>query len=249
MGMSADDILAIEARMMRAWPALESETHDRWMMRFANGYSKRANSVTPLAAGASLDAADLQKIEAAYRARAIKPAIRIFDFVDHGLDARLAARGYALVDPTVAMIADQILPDTADPRVHFLPAVTREWAAANASAYGGEKSNDDHLHAILARIRQPAAFAILTDEGVDCAWGIAVCDSGHVGLQDIVVSPAARGRTIGRALVQSLMAWGRAHGASKAYLHRLASNEPARALYRGLGFSDAYALHYRVQPL
>lgn len=247
MPIAPEDILAIEARMLRAWPALETEQIGGWQMRFANGYSKRANSVTPMTDGASLDDQQLQRIEQAYRTRGIKPTVRIFPFSDAALDNRLSERSYSLVDPTVAMLAALDKKYGIDPRVTFLPRVTDPWAAANASAYGGEKSNHDHLFAILSRIEQPAAFATLSDNGIDCAWGIAVADSGFVGLQDIVVSPQARGRKIGRALVQSLIAWGQTQKAARAYLHRLASNEPARALYAGLGFSDAYSLHYRVQ--
>lgn len=249
MTIAANDILAIEARMIRAWPALESVAVGQWQMRFALGYSKRANSVTPLADGATLDDAQLAQIETAYRARRIRPTIRIFSFVDAGLDQNLERRGYGLVDPTVAMTADLTRQYRADERVHFLPRVSSAWANDNASAYGGEKSNSDHLHAILSRIEQPTAFATLTDRGTDCAWGIAVADSGFVGLQDIVVKPSARGRNLGKALVKSLIAWGQANGARHAYLHRLANNHAARRLYEGFGFSESHTLHYRVQPL
>ncbi|MGL4324845.1 MAG: GNAT family N-acetyltransferase [Beijerinckiaceae bacterium] len=248
--MAAADILAIEARMLRAWPAIESQRHGEWLMRFANGYSKRANSVTPMNAAADaadLTDRDLATIERAYQARGIAATIRMFPFAAPDLDARLHQRGYVLIDPTVAMIAPLQQPVDADARVTIMPRVTPSWASANAAAYGGEKSNDGHLFDILSRITQPAAFATLTHQNEDVAWGIAVADSGYAGLQDIVVKPSARGQKMGLALVRSLLAWAQEKGAHSAYLHRLASNTAAQKLYRHLGFSDGYGLHYRVK--
>lgn len=44
------------------------------------------------------------------------------------------------------------------------------------------------------------------------------------------------------------MAWGRALGATRAYLMVVAANEPAIALYQRLGYLEAYRSHYRIPP-
>lgn len=38
----------IEELSMNAWPALQTIIHDGWILRFAKGYTRRANSVIPL---------------------------------------------------------------------------------------------------------------------------------------------------------------------------------------------------------
>jgi GNAT superfamily N-acetyltransferase len=238
---------AIEERMLNAWPSVETMVMGDWLLRFANGYSKRANSATTLDPDGDMDDDAVAHHVARAAAWGIAPTVRITPLCHPTLDARLAARGFSGIDLTYGMIVDIAGDSRIDPRVATTPKPEPAWIAANAASYGGVKSNAAHLGAILERIRPQAAFATLIDDGAPVAWGIGVIERGMIGLQDIVVAPAARGRGVARALVGSLMGWGRANGAERAYLHVLASNAPARALYASLGFRDAYAYSHRMR--
>lgn len=58
-------------------------------------------------------------------------------------------------------------------------------------------------------------------------------------LYDLAVEPAARGRGVGRALVQEVKRWARGRGLEYVELSVLAENMTAAALYAGEGFREA----------
>lgn len=241
-----DLTLALERRLVNAWPSFAVELADGWLLRFAEGYSKRANSATPIAPGARLDPDLVAAAEASFRRHGIAPCFRLTGVEDNGADAVLAGLGYDLYDPSVGMIAaiggdrpiDRAL------RLDVVPPVP--WIAAAAAAYGGDKANGEILGRIVRAIRQPACFATMPEGDRDVAWGLAVAERGYVGLYDIVVDPARRGAGLGRRLVTGLIEWGRREGAASAYLQMRESNAVAEGLYRSLGFTVAYRYRHRV---
>ena len=83
----------IEEISLKAWPAFETINHQGWLMRFANGYTKRANSVTVLD---QVDSDIEHKIiycESEYRARKQKPIFRLLSFTNPQMLAqKLSAR-------------------------------------------------------------------------------------------------------------------------------------------------------------
>lgn len=245
-------VQALESRLINAWPSFETQVADGWILRFAKGYSKRANAASPLIPGATLDEALIDHIVAQYEARAIRPTFRLTSLQAGDVDERLAARGFVEIEPTCGMVADlardysEEIGDASS--IDLEPKVTPQWVRSAATAYGGDKADDGLLIEIVSRIRQPAAFATLNLDEQPAAWGLAVAERGYVGLYDIVVSPDLRGLGLSRAMVVALMDWGAKSGASRAYLQVRETNEVARALYRSLGFTEAYRYTHRVTP-
>lgn len=64
-------------------------------------------------------------------------------------------------------------------------------------------------------------------------------------LEDLGVDRAMQRRGLGRALVETCVAWGRAEGATALELTVFEFNESARRLYEGLGMSTANRRMYR----
>lgn len=64
-------------------------------------------------------------------------------------------------------------------------------------------------------------------------------------LQDLFTDPAARGRGVGRALIEYVASWAREHGCSQLYWRTHASNATARTLYDRVAEHRGFIVYQR----
>ena len=91
-------------------------------------------------------------------------------------------------------------------------------------------------------VRDDAEY-LLAGDGPDAVAQIRYRPSVWTGtddcwIEDVFVDEAARGKGLGRALVVEALQRARERGCGRAELDVDVVNEPARALYRALGFRD-----------
>ena len=92
-------------------------------------------------------------------------------------------------------------------------------------------------------------YALRRDgDGAVLACGQFAREADLVGLYDVFTAESARNQGLSTLLCERLLSISAAQGARIAYLQVDAQNEPARAVYRRLGFADAYPYHYRERP-
>ena len=234
------------------WPPIEAWSYDGWVMRFARGFTRRCNSVTPCARGTQPIALKIEACEAAYAARHLPAVFRLPSTAAEAeeLDAALLARGYYSADKTSIRVKplDGPLPDP-DGEIDIAPGITREWLAHARlwNKLGAEQAAT--FAEIVAGIRDPTAFALVWSGDTPVAAGIGVLQQNLVCLHAIVAAPEARRRGFGRAVTLGLLRWGKEQGAASAYLQVVKSNTPALRLYNELGFNrEVYRYHYRGRP-
>jgi N-acetylglutamate synthase len=238
----------VEEASLNAWPALQQLLLDGWVLRFARGFTKRANSVVPLYASSQDALAKVRYCENLYAREQLKTIFRLTTVLDNAaLDALLAKRGYSTIDPTLVLalpLGER--PWHAASRCQSL--TSEAWLAAYAR-HAAIPASAQALHAMLLRgIRTEHRFGACGNGNAVDACGLAVVERELVGLFDIVTDPAQRRRGHARALVTSLLAWAQRSGAEYAYLQVVESNLAARALYAELGFVPLYRYWYRMAP-
>jgi GNAT superfamily N-acetyltransferase len=97
----------------------------------------------------------------------------------------------------------------------------------------------DHTRVVLTHDGATVTAAI-----PGAARGVAAYAEDWVGFRSLEVDPARRRQGLARTVMAALVAWGAELGATTAYLQVLGDNQPALALYDGLGFTTHHTYAY-----
>ncbi len=240
----------VEETELNAWPALKEIYLDGWIVRFAGGVSRRANSASPLSLGAHGSEALIAACESHYRRHKLPALFRIVSLLDREFDDRLAARGYTAEGETVTLYGDiATMPAAPDPQVTLLSRPSARWCAAMAARQGHSALHARAYRRIVSRIALPARFAILVDDGAPAALAYGVMQHGLLCYESVITDPTRRRRGYSRRVLAALAAWAKTEGATGVCLQVQADNNPAVPLYHSIGLTtELYRYHYRRAP-
>ncbi|MGG1658465.1 GNAT family N-acetyltransferase [Brevibacillus sp. NRS-1366] len=239
----------LEELSINAWPALETMIYDGWLLRFADGYTKRANSIYPLYPATEELESKIADCEAYYEGKGLPTIFKMTPFAEpHDLEALLEQKGYVTQD-LVSMQAVSLEKVTA-PSLHTVRIdehCTDEWRDDYCRLNNqGEKAKET-MTQTLRKIIPRTCYASLYQQDKVVACGLGVMEREYIGLFDIVTDEAFRNQGLGEQLVLNLLQWGQEQGAKYSYLQVLQDNQPALRLYEKIGYHEQYAYWYRVK--
>ena len=242
-------IRTIEELSMNAWPALQILHYDGWVLRCADGYTKRANSIYPLYPSEIDVGEKIDFCESFYQDRNLPVVFKLTHAsTPANLDVRLKALGYCPASHTSVQLLDLTQGEYGTMEDIELSSEDSEtWQAAIVRMNGMDSNHKVTHENILRAILPGKCFASLSVEGRVTGCGLAVLQAGYLGLFDIVIDTPIRARGYGTRLVNAMLAWGVQQGAHTAYLQVMCDNEPATRLYRKLGFMEKYRYWYRIK--
>lgn len=247
MSLPIVQIRQIEEAGLNAWPSRQQMLYDGWLLRFANGYTKRANSVMPVYES-TLDVDEkIDYCEGIYRQMGLPPVFRLTPLAQGKLDPVLEGRGYRKIDPTRVLtvtLADWDSPVPQEILVRELPL--EQWMGVFSEISGSLVEKQPAHAEILRNIINPHLTAALEISGKWVACGLGVLERDWFGLFDIVTHPDYRQQGLGTQLVAGMLDWAKSQGALKSYLQVMENNAPALGLYAKLGYVDNYGYWYRV---
>lgn len=243
-------IRTIEELSLGAWPALQTVFYDGWILRFADGYTRRSNSINPIYRGALDVQGKIVFCEKLYRDRGQRVIFKMTSASEpNELDDILAQRGYSAEAQTSVMnLALPVGAFKASLRVKLWDHSDELWASGFADLNSVASNHRRALERIVGSIGLPMRCAAVLDGDKIVSCGMAVVQGPWVGLFDIVTHPDCRRQNLATSVIESLLAWSISAGATRAYLQVMLDNTPALTLYRKLGFVESYQYCYRVKP-
>ena len=272
MAISIPDL---EQRAALGWRAPEEERLGDWLLRAADGFTGRANSALATGhPGLPLDQA-ARAVRDWYQARGLPAMIAISYPAGQPravpLDGFLAGLGWGVRPGTATVMTAQagqvagaartgraggVLagraggspgPGPAEMPIHveMAPEPSEEWLALYH--YRGQPSLPPIARQVLTSAPWQA-FASVRAGGQTIAIGRVAAAAGWAGLTAIEVAPGHRRRGLATVVTAALAAQAAAHGAGHVYLQVEDDNEPARILYRRIGFTAHHDYHYRIAP-
>jgi GNAT superfamily N-acetyltransferase len=244
-------IRIIEELSLNAWPSLHTILYDGWILRFADGYTKRANSIIPLYSS-SLDLHEkISTCEKIYKEKNQKVIYKMTSApVPADLDSELESRGYktdALTSIQLIDLSNKIT--SASTSVILSSELTEEWLEAFCTMSNISINNKTVLGQILNLIILKKCFVSITTGSRITACGLGVIQNGYMGIFDIVTDLSFRKKGFATNIMEGLLSWGKANNAHTAYLQVMLNNEAALKLYEKLGFKEEYKYWYRVSLL
>jgi N-acetylglutamate synthase len=240
----------VEEVCLNAWPALRQVLLGGWVLRFAGGLTRRANSANPLGPARVDPDWLIECCEALYRGQGQPTIFRLPSLLDRALDEKLATRGYSSEGLSLVLYSTiDAMPAAHDRAVRLLARPPASWIAALAALQRQTREQAGLYRRIVGGLAVPAAFATLTDDAGIAAMAFGAIHDGVLCYESVVTDPHRRRRGHARRVIASLAAWAKERGATAACLEVEAANAPALALYERIGFSELHRYHYRRQPI
>jgi ribosomal protein S18 acetylase RimI-like enzyme len=238
----------VEEASLNAWPALSQLLIDGWVLRFSRGFTKRANSITPLYPETQPLLDKIRSCENLYARENLRTIFRLTNVQScDALDAALAGRGYTRLDPTLVLIRPS---DTVEEpsRREFVELSPGRWLDHYA-ALSNLPAEARQIHELMLKgIHFECLHNVIVDRDHTLACGLGVLEQDLLGLFDIVTHPEQRRRGVATELIGHMCEWATHRGARYAYLQVEEGNLAGRALYQKLGFQHLYNYWYRISP-
>lgn len=221
------------------WPAARYERLGPFQLREGQGGGSRVSAASALGTASE---GDLDAAEAAMLAMGQK---RIFCLRpgDEELDARLADRGYDILDPVniytcpVSHLTDQPIPLVMVFPIWEPLEIMREiWATGGI---GPERV------AVMDRAKGPKIGLLLRHKDQPCGVAFVAMHGNVAMLHALEILPDHRRQGMGQWAMRAAAFWARDNGAKTLSVICTKANAGANGLYRTLGMEIAGEYHYR----
>lgn len=231
---------------MDGWPSLATILYDGWVIRFAEGYTNRSNSVNPIYPSKIGPDEKIKYCGELFAARGLPAVYKIIGCDEQqSLDKKLESLNYQKFNETSVQVRETAGRPGRREGIAAADYFSDEWKESVIAFNKIDAKNRAVFNAILENITREKIVVHREADGKIVACGYAVSGGGYAGIFDIVVREEYRGKGYGGEIVETLLAEADRRGVKKAYLQVMLNNPAALRLYEKLGFKEIYRYWYR----
>jgi ribosomal protein S18 acetylase RimI-like enzyme len=225
--------------------ALNVMQYDGWLLRFSEGFTGRANSISVIYPSRKGIEEKVAYCEKCYAKQGLPTLFKVTEF-DTELSGYLEKRGYEVVTPTDVMILDLEKTDlSADMSECVFAEKPQEWLQPY---FEFEKQTDPVKQELFRQIQDKVlvdkVYCTVMMNGKPAACASTASEQGYALLHNVVVDPEQRGKGLGEKLCRAILAKAKEDGAKYAYLQVVQGNNVALNLYQKIGFKKVYTYWY-----
>ena len=243
--MTTKKIRFLEEIASNGHVALNIMQYDGWIMRFSNGYTGRANSISVIYPSTIPVEEKISYCEKCYEKQGLPANFKLTE-KDQELSDLLAKRGYQIVTPTDLMVLENLeaFEDEKFCSCGFFKT-PEEWLPYYFEFENiTDKVDQDTFKKMLSKVMVDTIYLYIFHEGEIVACASAAIEHGYALIQNVIVKSDKRGLGFGEKLCRMLLAKAKQQGAKHAYLQVVQTNEIAKKLYEKMGFKKAYSYWY-----
>lgn len=241
-------ISEIEAHARAALPALDTEFYDGWQLRFADGHTRRANSVNFVGPSSLPLKEKISHCETAYKQINQPCHFRLTPLADEELDTELSTRGYSVFDQTDVLfqpLAEAIFtPERTD--IVIQENISTDGVNTIGNLTGLSATSKRIFEQMIGQSEHRLLLAVVKDGNKIVSCGLGALTDDFLGLFEFATDREYRRQGNAAAIVQGLIAEAVNCGAKAAYLQAVQSNIGGRKFWEKMGFKTRlYSYHYR----
>jgi ribosomal protein S18 acetylase RimI-like enzyme len=241
-------IRRLEEISMNSWPSLKNEIYDGWVLRYSNGYTKRANSVIPLYKSYIPVIDKVDRCREKYKSMNL-PLIFKLTELNHDIDEVLNNHRFSKIDiSSVKMVTINSVENKTYDNIDISTRLDNVWTNAYFQL-SNLQDKEKQLTSIEILHRNPGLLITclkkINQEIVGV--GLGITNTNYLGLFDIIVNEKYRRNGFGKDIVLGLLGEAKRRNISTAYLQVVENNIAANSLYEKIGFKDVYRYWYRKE--
>ena len=252
--MNINEIRDLEKKAAQGWLALEISEYDGWELRFSNGYTGRANSVSVYEDSTKRLEDKVVYCENLYAAHGIPCNFKVTD-ADKELSDYLLNRGYKVVTPSDVMILDtdsevfkEVLNNSKDYKDVIFADNPAEWFDSyfEFEGFSDEKKIETYKQ-IHDNTKITKLYVTLMHDKETAAVASCAIEGEYSLLHNVIVDKKYRGLGLGKKLCLAAILKSKEMGAKYSYLQVIKDNDVAINLYKKIGFAKVYEYCYLKQ--